>query len=54
MGHRFEFYVSEEIVDDIIEISESFSVDARVVGHVESAERKEVSILSEFGEFVYQ
>ena len=31
MGHRFELYVPEEVVDDLIEISESFNVKAQVV-----------------------
>ncbi len=53
MGHRFEFYVPEEIVDDIIEVSESFNVHAQVVGHVEEARQKEVVIRSKYGEFIY-
>ena len=53
MGHRMELYVSEEEVDEVIEISNSFNVDAQVVGRVEAAEQKEVIIRSEFGEFTY-
>jgi phosphoribosylformylglycinamidine cyclo-ligase len=53
MGHRMELYVSEEEVDEIIEISNSFNVDAKVIGKVEAAPQKEVVIRSEFGEFVY-
>jgi phosphoribosylformylglycinamidine cyclo-ligase len=53
MGHRMELYVPEEVVDDIIEISESFNVAAQVVGHVESSTQKEVLIQSNKGEFVY-
>ena len=53
MGHRFELYVPEEVVDDIIEISESFNVPARVVGRVESASLSELIIQSDKGEFVY-
>ena len=37
MGHRMELYVDEAVAADIIAISESFGVDARVVGHVEAA-----------------
>ncbi len=54
MGHRMELYVPEEIVDDIIEISESFDVDAKVIGHVEDSDEKEVIIRSPFGEFSYK
>lgn len=53
MGHRMEIYVDEDSVDEIIEISESFNVDAKVIGHVEESATKEVLIRSEFGEFSY-
>jgi len=53
MGHRMELYVPEEIASEIISISESFNIDARIVGRVEASERKKVTIRSEFGEFVY-
>ena len=53
MGHRFELYVPEEIVDEIIEISESFNVAAKVIGRVEEAEQKEVVIQSDKGVFFY-
>ncbi|WCT10502.1 AIR synthase related protein [Mucilaginibacter jinjuensis] len=53
MGHRMELYVSQEIAEDIISISKSFNIDAQIVGRVEAAEQKQVTIRSEFGEFVY-
>tara|TARA_X000001036_G_scaffold115868_2_gene109138 strand:- start:1596 stop:2762 length:1167 start_codon:yes stop_codon:yes gene_type:complete len=53
MGHRFELYVLEEVVDDLIEISESFNVDAQVVGHVEAASNKELVIHTPNGSFEY-
>ena len=53
MGHRMELYVPEEVAADLISISKSFGVDARIIGHVEAAEKKQVTIRSEFGEFVY-
>jgi len=53
MGHRMELYVPEEIADDLISISKSFNVDAQVIGHVEKGDKKQVTIKSEFGEFVY-
>lgn len=53
MGHRMELYVPAEIAQDIINISKSFNVDAQIIGHVEDAEKKQVTIRSEFGEFVY-
>ena len=53
MGHRMELYVPEEIAGDLIKISESFGVEAQVIGRVEEADKKQVTIKSEFGEFVY-
>ncbi|HSG68628.1 MAG TPA: AIR synthase related protein [Bacteroidales bacterium] len=53
MGHRFELYVPEEITEDIIGISRSFNIDARIVGHVEKAERASLTIKSENGTFFY-
>lgn len=53
MGHRMELYVSEEIAGKIIEISKSFNIDARIVGRVEAAEKKKLTIQTEMGDFVY-
>ncbi len=53
MGHRMELYVPAEIAASIIEISKSFNIDAQVIGRVESSSQKQVTINSEFGEFVY-
>ncbi|MEJ6982373.1 AIR synthase related protein [Pedobacter sp. P351] len=53
MGHRMEIYVSEEIARDIINLSESFNIDAQIVGRVEKAETKQVTVKSEFGTFIY-
>jgi len=53
MGHRMELYVAPEIAEEIISISKSFEVDAQIVGRVEAAEEKKLSIKSEFGEFEY-
>lgn len=53
MGHRMELYVPAEIAQDIINISKSFNVEAQIIGRVEDAEKKQVTIRSEFGEFVY-
>lgn len=53
MGHRMELYVPEEIATDIISISKSYGVDAKIIGHVEASEKKQVTITSENGEFIY-
>jgi len=53
MGHRMEIYVPQEIAQDIIEISKSFGVDARIIGRVEAANEKKLTIKSSKGEFTY-
>ena len=52
-GHRMEIYVSPEVAKEIIAISKSFNVDAKIVGRVETAETKKLTITSEFGVFEY-
>jgi hypothetical protein len=53
MGHRLEVYLDEQYAQRIIEISQSFGIDAQIIGRVEAAESKKVTIKSEFGEYVY-
>ena len=53
MGHRMEIYLPEEFANDIIKISESYNVKAKIVGRVEASETKKLTITSEFGEFKY-
>lgn len=52
-GHRMELYVPEGLAQDIIAISESFGVEAQIVGRVEASESKKLTITSEFGVFEY-
>ena len=53
MGHRMELYVKPEVSDQIIEISKSFGVDAKIIGRVEDSESKKLTISSEYGSFEY-
>jgi phosphoribosylformylglycinamidine cyclo-ligase len=53
MGHRMELYVKPEFSDQIIEISKSFGVDAKIIGRVEDSESKKLTISSEHGSFEY-
>jgi phosphoribosylformylglycinamidine cyclo-ligase len=53
MGHRLEFYVPQDVANDIITISKEFNVDAQIVGRVEHSEGKKVTIKSAHGEFEY-
>lgn len=52
-GHRMELYVAPAIAEDLIAISKSFNIDAKIVGRVEAAKTKKLTIKSEFGDFVY-
>lgn len=54
MGHRMELYVSEEIAQDIIAISESFGIPAQIVGRVEASDKKQVTVTSPYGTFIYE
>ncbi|MFC7444569.1 MULTISPECIES: AIR synthase related protein [Mesoflavibacter] len=52
-GHRMELYVKPEVAEDIIKISKSFNVEAQVIGRVEAASKKQLTIESEYGTFTY-
>ena len=53
MGHRFELYIPEDIVSDIISISGSFGIDARIVGRVEEGKGAKLTIISDSGTYYY-
>lgn len=53
MGHRMEIYVDESIAQSIIDIAKSFNVAAQIIGLVEAADAKQLTIESEFGTFKY-
>ena len=53
MGHRMEVYIPQNYAKDIISISESFNVEAKIVGHVESSETTSLTISSDQGTFIY-
>ncbi len=53
MGHRMEIYTNIEFAQECIAISKSFGVDAQIIGRVEAADQKQVSISSEKGNFIY-
>jgi phosphoribosylformylglycinamidine cyclo-ligase len=52
-GHRLEIYINPTLVNDVIEISNSFGVDAQVIGKVEASETKRLTIKSTYGIFEY-
>ncbi|GAB4008445.1 AIR synthase-related protein [Spirosoma migulaei] len=53
MGHRLEVYLPESYAQQVIDIAQSFGIEAQVIGHVEAYEGKRVTIQSEVGEFIY-
>ena len=53
MGHRMELYVPAAQAQEIIAISESFGVAAQIVGRVEAAASKQLTINSPYGNFTY-
>jgi phosphoribosylformylglycinamidine cyclo-ligase len=53
MGQRLEIFTDPATAQSIIEIANSFNIDAQVSGYVETAERMEVLIESEHGSFTY-
>lgn len=53
MGHRMEIYVPQAVAADIIAISKSFNVDAKIIGRVDKSDKKQLTIRSEFGTFEY-
>ena len=52
-GHRMELYVEPQFADEIINISNSFNIDAKIIGKVVASGQKKLTIKSEFGEFNY-
>ena len=44
MGHRLELYCNAGIADEIISISKSFNVDAKIIGRVETSDRNQLTI----------
>ncbi len=53
MGHRMEIYTHPNFASDIIEISKTVGIDAKIIGEVLQSEKKKLSIQSELGNFEY-
>lgn len=54
MGHRLEFYTDEVTAKHIIDISNSFNIDAQIIGHVEASDTgNKLTIESPYGTFEY-
>ncbi|MBL0741848.1 AIR synthase related protein [Chryseolinea lacunae] len=53
MGHRMELYLPEQHAQHVIDVARGFNVEAKVIGRVEAAQQKQVTVRGPYGEFVY-
>ncbi|MDR2910355.1 MAG: phosphoribosylformylglycinamidine cyclo-ligase [Bacteroidales bacterium] len=53
MGHRFEIYTKPEFAEEIISISKSFNIDAKVIGRIEPFNGQKLTIISDKGTYFY-
>ncbi|HPG32565.1 MAG: phosphoribosylformylglycinamidine cyclo-ligase [Lentimicrobiaceae bacterium] len=53
MGHRLEFYIPEKNAAEIITISESFGIPAKIIGRCEASATKRLTIRTQDNEFSY-
>ncbi|MCD8184979.1 MAG: phosphoribosylformylglycinamidine cyclo-ligase [Rikenellaceae bacterium] len=53
MGHRMELYVDPAAAQEIIDISNSFHVQARIIGRVEESDSPLLTITREGEEYIY-
>lgn len=53
MGHRMEIYTNEKAAIEMIAIAKSMGVEAQIIGRVEEASEKKLTIISEHGTFEY-
>ena len=53
MGHRMELYTDADTAKKLIEISESFNIEAKIIGRCLANDHKKLTIKSHYGEFEY-
>lgn len=53
MGHRLEMYCAPSAARQIIEIAAGFGIEAKVIGHVEEATAKKLTLATPYGTFTY-
>lgn len=53
MGHRMEVYLDERYAEEIIDIAESYGVEAQIIGRVEPHTSKKVTLQGTYGTFEY-
>ncbi|MEL7118264.1 MAG: AIR synthase-related protein [Bacteroidota bacterium] len=53
MGHRLEAYCKPERAEQIMALAHSFNIKAKIIGHVEASDKREIKIVSPYGTFTY-
>ena len=53
MGHRMEIFLSPDHAQRVIDIAQSFGIEAQIVGRVEADDHKHLTIISDKGTFEY-
>ena len=53
MGHRLEAYCKPERAEQIMALAHSFNINAKIIGHVEASDKREIKIVSPYGTFTY-
>jgi phosphoribosylformylglycinamidine cyclo-ligase len=53
MGHRLEIYIEKIFAEEIISIAKAFNIDAKIIGRVEDAKSKKMTINSKFGTYQF-
>jgi len=54
MGHRLEIYTDASSAERMMAMARMLHIDAKIIGHVEGAPSKKLTIQSEHGTFVYE
>lgn len=53
MGHRIEIYLPEAYAQQVIDVSKQFEIEAQIIGRVEAAPEKKVTLITPQGKFEY-
>lgn len=53
MGHRLEVYCPAEIAEGICGIAANYGIEAKVIGRVEEADAKKLTLVTPYGTFTY-
>ena len=53
MGHRLEVYLPKAQAERVIDTARLFGVEAQIIGYVEEADHKQVTVKGEHGEYMY-